>query len=222
MTRLHALPHGIALAGLILAVAITTGHAEEEAEQDLPHQHLLPETAELIGRLQEGGHVLIVRHERTDATNLDRRSFDLGDCATQRNLSVAGTANASETGEILRTLGIEVGETWSSPMCRTLETARLMFGRATTDPALYGAGMEPEAIRTAMRRLVVDGTGGENNTALVTHLGTYSFVFGRHLAEGDAAVFTVEDGEPTRLGTIPANGWNDAIIDRAARKMSGD
>lgn len=197
-------------ATLLFTVATTPLVAREDG---LPHQHVKPETAALIERLQAGGHVLVVRHERTNAFIPDNPDFAVENCASQRNLSVAGHANAIENGAVLRFVDIPIGNVFASPMCRTLETARLMFGQVEANEALFGWGANPEDIRQEFTSLILDNAGNKENTALVTHLGTYSFVLGGHLAEGDTAIFGVSGGQPEFLGTIPANGWNDVIID---------
>ncbi|MGH1412937.1 MAG: hypothetical protein ACRBB0_05565 [Pelagimonas sp.] len=195
----------------------------QNADDELLHQHLKPEVANMIARLQTGGHVLVIRHERTNAYIPDQPDYQVENCATQRNLSVAGAANAVENGGvILRFLEIPIGNVLASPMCRTLETGRLMFGDVTANPALQGYGQEPEMVRAEFEQLIIDGAGQPENTALITHLGTFTFVNGGHLAEGDAAVFSVQDGAPVQIGTIPANAWNDAVIDASMRARNMD
>ncbi|MDF9301952.1 hypothetical protein P5P81_05190 [Tritonibacter mobilis] len=208
------------LAAAVMALDFLTAPvAAQSANEALPHQHLSVSTTNLIERLQGGGHVLIVRHERTNAFIPDSMDFELGDCAAQRNLSVAGHANAMENGIVGRHLKIPIGTVLASPVCRTLETARLMFGSVEPEPDLWGYNQDPAKVRADFRQLVVDGAGQPKNTALVTHLGTYSVAFGGHLAEGDTAVFTVVDNEPEFLGVIAANAWNDAIIDATVKSQ---
>src|SRR3546814_11877117 len=77
-----------------------------------------------------------MRHERTDVTRLDDQRFSMADCATQRNLSVAGAANSVQTGDYIRRLRIPIGDVLSSPMCRCREPARHAFGRVQAIPSL--------------------------------------------------------------------------------------
>jgi len=118
---------------------------------------------------------------------------------------------------VIRSLEIPIGDVIASPMCRTLETGRLLFGNVIPNPSLQGYGQDPDVVRAEFAELIVNGAGQPENTALITHLGTFQFVFGEHLAEGDAAVFEVENGTPVQIGTIPANAWNDALIDASIR-----
>lgn len=200
----------LSISFFVLASVASSPAAQKKG---MPHKHLKPETAALIERLKSGGHVLVVRHERTNAFIPDDREFEIGSCETQRNLSVAGHANAVENGAVIRFLKLPVGNVFASPMCRTLETARLMFGRVESNEALYGRGTDPDTARKAFEALILEGTRHEQNTVLVTHLGTYSAALGGHLAEGDTAVFSASGDKPEFLGVVPANGWNDVIID---------
>lgn len=194
----------------------------EENHETLPHRHLSETTAELITRLQDGGYVLVTRHERTNAFIPDSHDVELENCATQRNLSVAGYATAVENGAILRHLQIPIGHVFASPACRTLETARLMFGTVSPEIKLLGYGQAQDAVRSALTELVKDGSGRSGNTALVTHLGTYAATFGGYLAEGDTAIFDVVNGLPVLLGVIAGNVWNDAIIDASHTARAGE
>ncbi len=195
-----------------LSIAAFSPLAADEGKAP-PPQHLKPVTKELIEQLNTGGHVLIVRHERTNAFIPDTKEVDLNNCATQRNLSIAGHANAVENYRALSFLQIPIGQVYASPTCRTLETARLMFGRVEAHNALYRYGQGSEQLSADLKELIRSNAKNAENAVLVTHLGTYAPVFGGHLAEGDAAVFSLVNDRPQLQGVIPANGWNDAIID---------
>jgi phosphohistidine phosphatase SixA len=205
-------------AALLMASQVTA----QEAEQGMAHKHLEPEVSELIDQLKEGGHVLVIRHERTNAWVPDDEDFTVENCSTQRNLSMAGTANAIENGAVIRYLGIPIGDVYASPMCRTLETGRHMFRNVEPFVSLHGYGADPEVVRTEINELILHAAGQEKNAAMITHLGTYSLMFGGHLGEGDAAVISVVDGKPRQLGVIPANAWNDGVIDASVQARTQD
>jgi phosphohistidine phosphatase SixA len=76
-------------------------------------------------RLREGGHVILVRHASTVAGVGDPPTFRQGDCATQRNLSEAGRAEARRLGERLKAERVPIGKVYTSPWCRCRETALL-------------------------------------------------------------------------------------------------
>ena len=98
-----------------------------------------PATKPIVRSLQAGGLTLLMRHALSDAA-VNQREL-LRSCATQRNLTVAGREQARAIGRAIRTLRIPIGEVRASPMCRTRDTARLAFGRATLDRMLVNNGI---------------------------------------------------------------------------------
>ena len=83
------------------------------------------------------------------------KSFE--DCATQRNLTDKGRAEARALGEHVKRLKIPIGEVLASPFCRTMETARLAFGKARATNDVRGGPLSAddpkryEPLRTAPR-----------------------------------------------------------------------
>jgi phosphohistidine phosphatase SixA len=112
-----------------------------------------PGDAALLERLQSGGLVLLFRHgktgpdpDRPDAVTgrnevrgtVAERQAAYFDCDRQRNLSDTGRAELMISAAAMRSIGLVVGEVFSSPMCRTRETAWLLVGRVTVADALIG------------------------------------------------------------------------------------
>ena len=62
------------------------------------------EGAALVRALRAGGLTLYFRHAATDFSQNDRAMTSHGECATQRNLSEAGRAQAREIGEAIRAI----------------------------------------------------------------------------------------------------------------------
>jgi len=125
--------------------------------------------------LQKGGQVVLVRHALTDAGVGDPPQFRLGDCTTQRNLSEDGRTEARRLGDALRTRKVPVAGVQSSPWCRCLETAQLVFGRAADpQPALsnlFGRSERQAQQVTLLRELMKD-VPENGNLFLVTHGST--------------------------------------------------
>jgi hypothetical protein len=86
---------------------------------------------DLTRSLRAGGLVVVFRHAATDFSKPDRDPVVVSDCSTQRNLSAQGRADARAIGRGVRRLALPIGKVYASAYCRTLETARLAFGRAT-------------------------------------------------------------------------------------------
>src|SRR5690606_18848597 len=99
------------LFGAVLALAASAVRADEQ----------------LWERLRAGGLVLLMRHAETTPGTGDPPGFRLEDCATQRNLSIAGREQARAVGAALARRGVKIATVLSSPWCRARETAMLAF-----------------------------------------------------------------------------------------------
>jgi len=154
--------------------------------------------------LRTGGQVVLLRHDATDPGVGDPPGMKLEDCATQRNLSEDGRAHARRLGEALRGRGIPVAGLQSSPWCRCLETARLVFGRAAdVQPALSNlfGRREAEAPQVAQLGKIVERVPERGNLFLVTHGSTVLALTGVSPAMGEMVVLT-----PQRAGGFRVAG----------------
>jgi broad specificity phosphatase PhoE len=146
--------------------------------------------AALWALLQGGGQVVLLRHAATTAGVGDPPGFALDDCSTQRNLSEQGRRDAQRLGKVLRQRRVPVARVLSSPWCRCLDTARLVFGRkAQVEPALGNLFGRPERTTeqvAELRRLVRRAEGG--NLFMVTHGSTTSALTGVSPAQGEMVV----------------------------------
>lgn len=213
----------LAAAFLLASGVFAQEHSPEKHHGKRHHQHSEDAEIAALTTLRKGGNVLYFRHERTDVTRLDDERVDLDNCATQRNLSVAGIANSQQTGDYIRRLGIPIGEVFASPMCRCLETARYAFGRAQVLDALMGdwraKGRSFDDVGRDLKTLLKANIKSETNVVFVAHFANIFNAFGLRLPEGDAAVLRLNDqGEVIVAGTIGAHRWGDLIRDT----MPGD
>lgn len=193
-----------AVTALVLAVGGCTGGAPTG---DTPP----PTKSSTLDALRAGGLVIVFRHAATDQSRPDREPVDLADCATQRNLSAAGRADARAIGAAFRDLGIPVGTVWTSPYCRARDTARLAFGRGEVV-----AGLErlyPERDEAADRRtsdLVRQHApaAGEPHLVIAAH-GVYPSLLSPPvtLAEGEAAAYSVAGDRVRLIGRIQPRQW---------------
>jgi phosphohistidine phosphatase SixA len=147
--------------------------------------------------LRSGGQVVLLRHALTDPGVGDPPGMKLGDCGTQRNLSDDGRGEARRLADALRSRGIPVASVQSSPWCRCLETARLVFGReAEVQPALgnlFGRrDLEPQQL-AALRKLV-ERPAQRGNAFLVTHGSTTYALTGVSPATTEMVVLTPKSG----------------------------
>jgi broad specificity phosphatase PhoE len=167
----------------------------------------------LTRALQDGGVVLVLRHAATDFSKPDEDPVDLTDCATQRNLSAQGRAEARRIGRGVRRLGLRVSAVLASAFCRTRETARIAFGRATISPALLNTITSAHDARwrrqiRAAKRLFGSRPAPGTVTVLVTHGVVVSDTTGLTLAEGETLVFRPLGPSRFRLlGRILPGEW---------------
>jgi len=161
--------------------------------------------------LLRGGYILYFRHTSTDFGQNDDAMTSFDDCTKQRNLTEQGRAEARAIGAAVARLRIPVGDVLASPYCRTLETGRLMFGRATATPAVRGGPAAAEPGRyAALRDLLGTPVAGGVDLVIVSHGNPFRAVTDSpYLAEGEAAVVAPLGGGAFRVvARIPKDGWN--------------
>ncbi|HEX2117481.1 MAG TPA: histidine phosphatase family protein [Alphaproteobacteria bacterium] len=155
---------------------------------------LLPSAARaneaVWNELRAGGLIVMLRHANAPGTG-DPPGFRVGDCATQRNLSVEGRAQAAALGAAFRERGIPVGRVLSSRWCRALDTARLAFGTAEIEPALdslYGRRDQAEAQNASTRAIMRARALTDTNLVMVTHNANIAALTGLSPADAEAIV----------------------------------
>jgi phosphohistidine phosphatase SixA len=175
----------------------------------------------MVEALRRGGHIVYFRHGPTDPNQRDSDPNNLANCATQRNLTDAGRAQARATGEALRSLTIPAGRVLSSEYCRALEYARLMFDRADPEPSLVLPDPltdQQKAQNTeGLKRLLAVPPPSGTNIMMVSHSPNIRMAAGVDLpVEGSAAVFRVPgQGEPALIARVLPDEW--AVLARALR-----
>jgi virginiamycin B lyase len=178
-----------------------------------------------LGRtLRAGGLVLVVRHAHTDQSKQDQDPIVLSKCSTQRNLSAQGRADARAIGRSVRRLNLRIGKVLSSAYCRTLETARLAFGRPTISPALLNTIASAHDARwrrqiQAACRLMGSKPAKGSLTVLVTHGILVTEATGQSLEEGEAMVLRPLGKSRFRVvGRVMPREWAALRVGPAARR----
>ena len=147
--------------------------------------------AQLLTALHQGGLVIYFRHTSTDFGQNDEQMTGFEDCTRQRNLTDAGRDEARRIGTEIKRLDIPVGDVLASPFCRTMETARLIFGRAESTSDVRGGPARPEDPQryAALRKLLATSVRPGTDLVIVSHGNPFAAVAGTpYLAEGEAAV----------------------------------
>lgn len=162
----------------------------------------------LWAKLKEGGRVALVRHAAAPGAAGDPKGFGLDDCATQRNLSEEGRAEARRLGDAFRAHDIPIGKILSSQWCRCRDTATLMgLGAVETAPTFNNAFVlrDRRAELTAGAQAVIRAWKGPGTLVIVTHGANIQALTGTRPAEGAIVVVEPEPdaaGGLRRLGQI--------------------
>ncbi len=176
-------------------------------------------SAALWAALKSGGHVILIRHASTVPGTGDPPGFVLGDCATQRNLSDAGRAEAKQIGATFRERGVPIGNVMSSRWCRCLDTARLAFDKVRVQPWASldshfdnpsNGAVQAASVKTGLAKQEIEGS----NLVLVTHQVNITALTGIYPAQGEAVIAKRAGRELRVLGRLNPvdagrSGYND-------------
>jgi len=179
----------------------------------------------IVEKLREGGLVLYLRHTSTDFSQNDAAMTSYEDCARQRNLTEKGRTEAREIGAHLKRLAIPVGQVLASPFCRTMETARLAFGRAQAMNEVRGGPAQPEnpARYDELRKLLSTPVAKGENRVISSHGNPFHAVAGPpYLAEGEIAVVRPEGAMRfSVIARIRPRDWSGLRADAGRASWGG-
>lgn len=170
----------------------------------------------LVRELQKGGYIIYFRHGATsDFGEKDVSDADIDNCQLQRNLSEEGRAQTRRIGEAFRQLRIPIGDVYSSPYCRCLETAKNIFGKAEKSKALHFAihlrTADRQTVTSQLLEMLRTPPKPGTNTAMVSHTANLKEAVGIWpKPEGVAHVFKpTGNGQFTYVGMMPPDGWHE-------------
>jgi phosphohistidine phosphatase SixA len=186
----------------------------------------------LVPQLKQGGYVLVIRHVATDDSQKDVYPFVFDDMTKQRQLSEQGRQMARDIGAALKTLGIPLGQIYTSQLHRAVETGSLISGSQTiakgelTDSSAGSASAmgKPTGanakVGEAIRHLVNAAPKAATNNVLITHKTNIADAFGKefgNVIDGEALVLKPNpSGAPTLVDRVQAKEW----IEYAGRPRS--
>jgi phosphohistidine phosphatase SixA len=155
--------------------------------------------------LRSGGHVALMRHADAPGGFGDPPGFRVEDCATQRNLSEKGRADAEKIGSRLKREGIAFDKILSSPWCRCIDTARLANLGTVETEATFGNVVvlrdQRETLTSGARALIAKWTA-RGNLLAVTHGANIQALTGISPASGEIVVVRCGSGEPVGRLTL--------------------
>lgn len=211
---------------LSLAVGACAQPAAEKPKLLLPESKAILSGRPLLDELKRGGFVLYFRHFHTDHTkwHVDPIQPKHGEmsvkdfratCDQQRSLTAFGRRRATDAGALMKQLGIPIGEVFSSPYCRAVESATLLVGRVPDDTPyelVNGGGAltyekMAKNVRPYLGRIPKPGT----NTILVAHRTQMDDT--RFIEEGECFVLEpLGEGKFNLVGTIYDSDWYEAAF----------
>ena len=150
--------------------------------------------------LRAGRHVALMRHTDAPGGVGDPPGFRLDDCASQRNLSAKGRADAARIGARLRSERIAVERIVSSPWCRCMDTATLLeLGPVEAEPTFGNVVVLREQATSliAGARAVIDKWTGSGILLVVTHGANIRALTGIAPASGEIVVVRSGSGGNT-------------------------
>jgi len=148
--------------------------------------------------LRSGGHVALMRHADAPGSAGDPPGFRVEDCATQRNLSEKGRADAEKIGSRIKREGIAFEKILSSPWCRCVDTAKLLNLGTVETEATFGNVVvlrdQREALTAGARALIAKWTA-RGNLLVLTHGANIFALTGISPASGEIVVVGSGSGE---------------------------
>lgn len=155
--------------------------------------------------LRAGGHVALMRHADAPGGFGDPEGFRIDDCATQRNLSEKGRADAARIGARLGSEGIAFAKILSSPWCRCVDTATLMNLGAVEKEATFGNVVvlrdQRDTLTAGARALIAYWTAPAN-LLVVTHGANIQLLTGIQPASGEIVVVRGGSGGVEAVGRL--------------------
>jgi phosphohistidine phosphatase SixA len=182
----------------------------------------------LVGELHQGGYVIVFRHGATNRDQADTDPLHHDNIAQQRLLSAKGKEVAQQVGEAFKTLGIPLGEVYTSKFNRAVETGKLVSGSDVTstlditEGGLVVTPIENDRRAEALKKMASTVPEVGKNTLIVTHKPNIIDAFGKdwfEVKEGEASIFKPDSaGKAILVARVQAVDWIKAAS-RAFRKF---
>lgn len=155
--------------------------------------------------LKSGEHLALLRHAIAPGTG-DPPQFELGQCATQRNLSEEGRDQAEKIGDRFHEQGINSAQVYSSQWCRCMETAKLLGLGPVEELAALNSFFQRYERRESQTRMLTEWIARQNldrPIVLVTHQVNITALTGIYPASGELViVHRSSTGDITTIGSI--------------------
>jgi phosphohistidine phosphatase SixA len=171
-------------------------------------------TTDLVAALRNGGYVIVMRHASSPREAPDRATANRDNINLERQLDERGRSSAVAMGNAIRNLKIPIGEVFTSPTYRAIETVRLAQLPAPHAQAELGDG--GQSMQAADERQAkwlndrVSRASAGTNIVVVTHMPNLARAFPEWgaIADGEAIVVKPDGkGRATIVGRIKIEDW---------------
>ena len=171
-------------------------------------------TSDLVGALRTGGYVIVMRHASSPREAPDKATANPDNIKLERQLDETGRSSVIAMGKAIRKLKIPIGDVFSSPTYRAMETVRLAQLPNPHPQAELGDGGQSmqaanDAQATWLRDRVSRARAG-TNILVVTHMPNLTRAFPEWgaVADGEAIVLKPDGkGSATVVGRIKIEEW---------------
>jgi phosphohistidine phosphatase SixA len=163
------------------------------------------DTALAWAALRGDGHVALIRHAPAPGPVGDPSDYKLDDCATQRNLSEQGRAEAAALGARFRMQQVKVGKIVSSQWCRCKQTAELMNIGLVEDAPTFNNAFVLNTMRdelTAGARTMIEAWRGPGTLVVVTHGENILLMLGLRPREAEVIVVAPDPTSQKKMRLI--------------------
>jgi phosphohistidine phosphatase SixA len=169
----------------------------------------------LLKALRQGGYVIVMRHASSPRETPSKQIANPDNVTLERQLDEVGRTTAAAMGKALRDLKIPVGDVFTSPTYRALETIRLeQWPNPKPAPELGDNGRSMQGgteAQAAWLQNKVTQFPSRINTILVTHLPNLTGAFPRQatgVEDGEALIFGPDGkGGATLVARVKIEDW---------------
>lgn len=173
------------------------------------------EPLDLIGALETGGKVVMLRHTQTAAAEPEVSLHLSGNCQEEQNLDATGQDQARAIAAALKVHGIPIDLVYTSEFCRARDTARLAFGEFETWDALNLMEIQDQGGLPFLVLDIEERMGrfqGDGNLILVSHRSTINTVTYQQTEPGDMVVLEPDGISSVKvLGLLPLEALTNAV-----------
>jgi phosphohistidine phosphatase SixA len=172
--------------------------------------------AQTLKSLQQGGYIIVMRHASSPRETADKQTANADNVNRERQLDAEGRASAAAMGKALRDLKIPIGEVFSSPTYRALETVRYAkLGDPKTFAELGDNGQSMQggtAAQAVWLQKRVTQFPSRTNTIIVTHFPNLTAAFPQMaagVADGESLVFGPDGkGGAALVARVKIEDWS--------------